>query len=161
MHIHAAGDVTGTAGSAAGCQEQGRLCALAAFDTRFRARPQLVPRVAFTIPEAAAVGAHEHELAARGIDYATGRARVRDLVRAQLSGDRAGLLKLLVRRQDRRVVGVHMLGVGAAELIHIGRTVMAGHLAIEHLAHTPFNTPTLAEAYRVAAAEAVAELDAA
>jgi NAD(P) transhydrogenase len=157
-HIFAAGDVIGAPRLAATAQEQGRLAALSAFGRPQSIRPELHPRALYTIPEVSSVGWREPELTARGIPYVTGVAPYRQLARGELAGDRSGLLKLVVGVADRRLLGVHVFGTSATELVHIGQTVMAAGLPVDYLLETVFNVPTFADGYRVAAADAVSSM---
>ena len=172
-HIFAAGDVTGLAGLAAAAgdvtafptlaassAEQGRAAALAACGVPARSAGAPLAHAIHTIPEIAFAGAGERELAAAGEPYVRGVASYRELARGAIDGDRSGLLALLVSARTRRVLGVHVLGTAAAELIGIGQTAMAGGLPVDYLAGAGFGAPTFADAYRVAALDAAARLDA-
>ena len=150
-HIFAAGDVIGFPSLAATSMEQGRLAALAAFDRPARALPTLLPYGIYTIPELSFAGLGERELTDAGVPYVVGVARYRELSRGDIAGDRSGLLKLLVHADTRRVLGVHIFGTCATELVHIGQTVIAGDLTVDYLVDAVFNVPTFADAYRVAA----------
>jgi len=114
----------------------------------------LLPIGIYTIPEISFVGRTEGELTAEGIPYEIGISRYRELARGQILSDMHGMLKLLVSAADRRLLGVHALGTGATELIHIGQAVMAFDGTIDYLIETVFNYPTLAEGYKVAALDA-------
>jgi NAD(P) transhydrogenase len=157
-HIHAAGDVIGFPSLAATSMEQGRLATLAAFAVPARAIPDLLPYGIYTIPELSYVGRTERELTAGAVPYVVGLARYRELSRGAIAGDRAGMLKLLVGTEDRRLLGVHAFGSAATELIHIGQTVMAGGMSIDYLVDAVFNVPTFADAYKVAALDAANRL---
>jgi NAD(P) transhydrogenase len=156
-HIFAAGDAAGSSGTASAAIEQGRLAALAAFGRPIPPRPAISGAVS-TIPELAFVGSTEQELSSSGIPYVAGVANYRDLVRAEVAGDRAGLLKLLAHADSRRLLGVHILGTAAAELVHIGQAAMAGELTVDYFADAVVNVPTFSAAYREAALDAVARL---
>jgi NAD(P) transhydrogenase len=156
-HVFAAGDVTGASCLAAAAGEQGRRAALAAFDRE--APPALVPYAIHSIPELSSVGAGERALRRAGIPYVAGVARYRELVRAEIAGERSGLLKLLVHAGTRELLGVHVLGTGATELVHVGQAAIAGGLGVDWLAGAVFNVPTFADAYRLAARDAAARLD--
>lgn len=108
----------------------------------------------YSIPEISMVGAHEHELTAKKIPYETGVARYREIARGQILGDDSGLLKLLFHREDHRLLGVHAIGTGATELIHIGQAVLGLSGGLDYFLETVFNYPTLAECYKVAALNA-------
>ena len=104
------------------------------------------------------VGAPEHVLTERKIPYETGVARYREIARGQILGDETGLVKLLFHRESRRLLGVHAIGTGAAELIHIGQAVLALNGGLDYFLNTVFNYPTLAECYKVAALNALNKL---
>ena len=98
--------------------------------------------------------APEHELTEQKVPYATGVARYREIARGQIPGDDSGLLKILIHREDRRLLGVHAIGTGATELIRIGKAVLGLGGGLDYLLETVFNYPTLAERYRVVALDA-------
>ena len=108
----------------------------------------------YAIPEISMVGQTEQELTRDRVPYETGIARYREIARGQILGDDSGLLKLLFHREDRRLLGVHAIGTGATELIHIGQAVMALGGGIDYFIQNVFNYPTLAECYKVAALDA-------
>ena len=112
----------------------------------------------YAIPEISMVGATEHKLTAKHIPYETGIARYKEIARGQILGDDSGLLKLLFHREDHRLLGVHVIGTGATELIHIGQAVLALGAGLEYFLTTVFNYPTLAECYKVAALNAFNKL---
>jgi NAD(P) transhydrogenase len=154
-HIFAVGDCSGGAGLAATAMEQGRLAVLRAFDQPVTELPLLIPSGVYAIPELAMVGATEEELTDKAVPYVAGIARWSELARGVITGDRDGLLKLLVSAEDRRLLGVHVLGTGATELVHIGQAVMAsGAGGLDFLVTAVFNYPTFAESYKVAALDA-------
>jgi NAD(P) transhydrogenase len=152
-HIFAVGDVAG-GGLAATAMEQGRIAALRAFDEPVHELPELVPTGIYAIPEVATVGRSEEELTDAAIPYVVGIARWSELARGLMSGDEDGMLKLLVSPTDRRLLGVHVLGTGATDLVHIGQAVMGGGAGIDFLVTAVFNYPTFAESYKVAASSA-------
>jgi NAD(P) transhydrogenase len=152
-HIFAVGDVAG-GGLAATAMEQGRIAALHAFGEPVEQLPELVPTGVYAIPEIGMVGRTEEELTDAAIPYVTGVARWRELARGLMSGDEDGMLKLLVSPQDRRVLGVHVIGTAATDLVHIGQAVMGGGAGIDFLVTAVFNYPTFAESYKVAALDA-------
>ena len=115
---------------------------------------ELLPFGIYTIPEISFVGKTEEELTEAGVPYEIGVSRYRELARGQILGDSYGMLKLLVGTADRRVLGVHVLGTGATELVHIGQAVMAFDGMVDYLVDSVFNYPTLAEGYKVAALDA-------
>jgi NAD(P) transhydrogenase len=108
----------------------------------------------YAIPEVSMVGAPEHVLTEQKIPYETGVARYREIARGQILGDDSGLVKLLFHREDRRLLGAHAIGTGAAELIHIGQAVLGLNGGLDYFLNTVFNYPTLAECYKVAALNA-------
>ena len=115
---------------------------------------ELLPIGIYSIPEISFVGKTEEELTEAGVPYEVGISRYRELARGQILGDSHGLLKLLVSLDDRTLLGVHVLGTGATELIHIGQVAMGNGATVDYLVGTVFNYPTLAEAYKVAALDA-------
>ncbi len=153
-HIFAVGDCAG-GGLAATAMEQGRIAALHAFEQPVAQLPELIPTGVYAIPELASVGRSEEQLTDAAVHYVVGIARWSELARGVMSGDRDGLLKLLVSPEDRRVLGVHVLGTGATDLVHIGQAVMAaGPGGLDFLVTAVFNYPTFAESYKVAALDA-------
>jgi NAD(P) transhydrogenase len=153
-HIYAVGDVIGFPALAATSMEQGRLAAHHACDEPTRAMQQLrqlQPIGIYTIPEISFVGRTEDELTAQRIPFEVGISRYRELARGQIIGDSYGMLKLLVSPEDHSLLGVHVFGTGATELVHIGQTVMGCGGTIDYLVDAVFNYPTLAGSYKVAA----------
>jgi NAD(P) transhydrogenase len=158
-HIHAAGDVIGFPSLAATSMEQGRLAALNAFDRQATTLGALLPYGIYTIPEISFVGPTERELTDSAVPYVVGAGRYRELARGEIAGDRTGLLKLLVHATTRKVLGVHIFGTSATELVHVGQTVMAGELTVDYLVDAVFNVPTFCDAYKVAALDAANRLN--
>jgi NAD(P) transhydrogenase len=154
-HIFAVGDCSGGFGLAATAMEQGRLAALHAFNRPVSTMPELLPTGVYAIPEIAMVGRTEEDLTESNVPYVTGIARWSELARGLMTGDEDGMLKLLVSTEDRALLGVHVLGTGAADLVHIGQAVMGGGGGVDFLVSAVFNYPTFAEAYKVAALDAV------
>jgi NAD(P) transhydrogenase len=154
-HIYAAGDVIGFPALAATSMEQGRLASSHMFGVYTESTSPLYPLGIYTIPEISLVGQTEGQLTAAGVPYEVGIARYREIARGQLIADPHGLLKLLFHPVSRRVLGVHAIGTGATELIHIGQTVMAAGMAIDYFLESVFNYPTLAECYKVAALDGI------
>jgi NAD(P) transhydrogenase len=150
-HIYAAGDVIGFPALAATSMEQGRLAAGHMFHQMTEAVSPLFPYGIYTIPEISMVGQTEQSLTQSNTPYEVGIARYREIARGQLIADPHGQLKLLFHPDSRRLLGVHAIGTGATELIHIGQTVMAAGLPIDYFVEAIFNYPTLAECYKVAA----------
>jgi NAD(P) transhydrogenase len=154
-HIYAVGDVIGFPALASTSMEQGRLAAHHACDEPVRGMPQLQPIGIYTIPEISFIGRTEDELTRERVPFEVGIARYRELARGQIIGDSYGMLKLLVSPDDRRLLGVHVFGTGATELVHIGQAVMGCEGTVDYLVDTVFNYPTLAESYKVAALDAM------
>ncbi len=154
-HVFAVGDVIGFPALAATSMEQGRLAAYAAFGESTSTLGQLLPIGVYTIPEISYVGKSEAELTDASIPYEVGISRYRELARGQILGDSYGMLKLLVSLEDRRLLGVHVFGTNATEIVHIGQAVMGNGGTVDYLVDAVFNYPTLAEAYKVAALDAV------
>jgi len=154
-HIYAVGDVIGFPSLASTSMEQGRLATCHAFGLEFHSHPQLFPYGIYTIPEISMVGRNEVELTNENIPFEVGIARYREIARGQLIGDTTGLLKLIFHQETRRLLGVHIIGEGATELIHIGQAVMAFEGTIDYFVNNVFNYPTLAECYKVAALDGV------
>ena len=152
-HIFAVGDVAG-GGLAATAMEQGRIATLHAFGESVQTLPELVPTGVYAIPEIAMVGRTEEQLTDEAVPYVTGVARWSELARGLMSGDEDGMLKLLVSTEDRKLLGVHVIGTGATDLVHIGQAVMGGASTIDFLVTAVFNYPTFAESYKVAALDA-------
>ncbi len=150
-HIYAVGDVIGFPALASTAMEQGRLAACHAFGAPTNSVPELFPLGIYAIPEVSMVGKTEAQLTDAGIPYEAGIAEYRELARGQLLGDEDGLLKLLIHQDTHEILGVHAIGSGATELIHIGQAVMAFKGTVEFFINNVFNYPTLAEAYKVAA----------
>jgi NAD(P) transhydrogenase len=153
-HVWAAGDVIGYPNLAATSAEQGRLASCAAFGEEAKPMAPHFPVGIYSIPEISMVGAQEHELTAQKIPYETGVARYREIARGQILGDDSGLVKLLFHRNDHRLLGVHAIGTGATELIHIGQAILRLGGGLDYFVNTVFNYPTLAECYKVAALNA-------
>ncbi len=154
-HIYAAGDVIGFPALASVSMEQGRQAgAHASNGVAKQAATAIFPFGIYAVPEMSVVGRTEEELRAAGIPYETGTARFRETSRGQILGLREGLLKLLVHLEDKRLLGVHIVGEGATELIHIGQAVLAHDGTLDFFIDAVFNYPTLAETYKIAALDA-------
>ena len=154
-HIYAVGDVIGFPALASTSMEQGRLAAYHACEEPVHAMHELQPIGIYTIPEISFVGRTEDELTDQLIPFEVGISRYRELARGQITGDSHGMLKLLVAPGDRTLLGVHVFGTGATELVHIGQAVMGCGGTIDYLVDAVFNYPTLAESYKVAALDAM------
>ena len=153
-HIFAAGDVVGYPSLAATSSEQGRLAACHALGLPAKAMADNFPVGIYAIPEISMTGPPEHELTKQRVPYEVGLARYREIARGQILGDDTGLLKLIFHRDDRRLLGVHIIGTSATELLHIGQAVLALGGGLDYFLDTVFNYPTLAECYKVAALNA-------
>ena len=159
-HIFAAGDVVGAPALAATGMEQARLAACAAFDIRQKeSAAPVLPTGIYTIPEASMAGETEEALKEKNIPYVVGRARYADNPRGQIIGDQHGLLKLLFRREDMRLLGVHVVGEQATEVIHIGLIAMLAGVGASVFNRACFNYPTLGELYKMATYEAILRRD--
>ncbi|MGH7818385.1 MAG: Si-specific NAD(P)(+) transhydrogenase, partial [Candidatus Binatia bacterium] len=157
-HIYAAGDVIGFPSLASSSMEQGRLASCHMFGLACDSRPDLFPYGIYTIPEISMVGKTEAELTEAKIPYEFGVAKYDELARAQMIGDDTGLLKLLFDPDTKKLLGVHIIGERAAEILHIGQAVFSMGGTIEYFRDTVFNYPTLAEAYKVAALDGLNKL---
>jgi NAD(P) transhydrogenase len=154
-HIFAVGDVAGPPGLAATGMEQGRIATLAAFGEPVHHLPELVPIGIYSIPEISYVGRTEEQLTEEAVPYVAGVAWWRELAKAMMIGEDDGLLKILVSPEDRRLLGVHVIGAGATDLVHIGQALMDREAGLDFLVSAVFNYPTLAEAYKVAGLDAL------
>ena len=154
-HIFAVGDVIGFPSLASTAMEQGRLAICHALGLSHRSVPDHFPYGIFTIPEISTVGKTEDELTDDEVPYEVGKGPYREIARGQIIGDESGLLKLIFSLDDRRLLGVHIIGQGASELIHIGQAVLTFGGDIEYFVNTVFNYPTLAEAYKAAAFDGI------
>jgi Pyruvate/2-oxoglutarate dehydrogenase complex, dihydrolipoamide dehydrogenase (E3) component, and related enzymes len=159
-NIYAVGDVIGFPSLASTSMEQGRLAACDAFNVEAKSMPHLFPYGIYTIPEISTVGKTEEELTHDGVPYEVGKARYREIARGQIIGDSVGLLKLIFKSDTQELLGVHIIGEGASELVHIGQAVLAFGGKIEYFVNTVFNYPTLAECYKTAAFDGINRLGA-
>ena len=150
-HIYAMGDVIGFPALASTAMEQGRLAVCHAYGVPVHTLPEVYPFGIYAIPEISMVGKTEEQLTQAGIPYEAGVALYKEVARGQLLGDDTGMLKLLIHQEDHTLLGIHAIGTGATELIHIGQAVMALKGKVDYFIHNVFNFPTLAEAYKVAA----------
>ncbi|MCH9641037.1 MAG: Si-specific NAD(P)(+) transhydrogenase [Actinomycetia bacterium] len=157
-HIYAVGDVIGFPALAATSMDQGRLAAYHAFGEPCKGMTDLQPIGIYSIPEVSYVGATEVELTRESVPYEVGVSRYRELARGQIAGDSYGMLKLLVSTEDLRILGVHIFGTNATEMVHIGQAVMGCDGTVEYLVDVVFNYPTFSEAYKVAALEVMNKL---
>lgn len=155
-HIYAAGDVVGPPALAATALEQGRRAVRHGLGLEISRAGEFVPTGIYTLPEIGCVGWTEEEARAKHGDVLVGRARFEELARAQINGQPDGLLKLVATREGL-LLGAHAVGEGATELVHMAQMALVGRLTLDAFVDNVFNFPTLAEAYRVAAIDAVAQ----
>jgi NAD(P) transhydrogenase len=157
-HVYAVGDVIGFPSLASTSMEQGRIAACHAFGVEARSVPALFPYGIYAIPEISMVGRTEEELTDAGVPYEVGKAHYREIARGQIIGDSTGLLKLIFHLETHALLGVHIIGEGASELVHIGQAVLSFNGPIEYFVNTVFNYPTLAECYKTAAFDGINRL---
>lgn len=157
-HVYAAGDCIGFPSLASTSMEQGRIASLHMFGKPQEMARELLPYGIYTIPEISTIGRNEQELTQAKVPYEFGVARYEELAKAQMIGDRIGLLKILFDPKSLKVLGVHAIGENAAEIIHIGQAVVALGGTVTYFRDTVFNYPTLAEAYKVAALDGLNKL---
>lgn len=153
-HIFAAGDVIGFPSLASTSMEQGRIAACRAFDQDAPDAPAFFPYGIYAVPEISTIGMTEDEVRMRGEPYECGIARFRETSRGQIMGLSSGFMKMIFNLENRRLLGVHIVGEGATELIHIGQAVLNLGGTIDYFVENTFNYPTLAEAYKIAALDA-------
>ncbi len=157
--VLAAGDVIGFPALASASMEQGRVAICKAFGFEYKqAVAEIVPYGIYTIPEVSAVGETVETARVKGMDVVVGRALYRNNARGQITGDVEGITKLVVERGTRRIVGVHVIGERATELVHIGQTALHCEASVDLFIEMVFNYPTLAESYKYAAYECLAAL---
>ena len=157
-HIYAAGDVIGFPALAATSGEQGRLAACHMFGHPAEPMGNHFPVGIYAIPELSMVGATEEQLTRDKVPYETGIARYKEISRGQIRGDDAGMFKMIFHRDTGRLLGVHCIGSGATELVHVGQAVLALGGGLDYFLTTVFNYPTLAECYKVASYNAANKL---
>jgi NAD(P) transhydrogenase len=150
-HISAVGDVIGFPSLASVSMEQGRIAAARACGLPVQSNPATYPYGIYTIPEISFIGKNEEQLTDEDVPYEVGVAYYREIARGQIRGDTTGRLKLIFHRETRELLGVHIIGEGAAELLHIGQAVMVFKGKVDYFVETVFNYPTLAECYKAAA----------
>jgi NAD(P) transhydrogenase len=153
-HIYAAGDAIGFPSLASTSMEQGRIAACHAFDIPMPPAPEFFPYGIYAVPEISTVGMSEEEVRRRGISYECGIARFRETSRGHIMGLSSGMMKMIFSLKTRRLLGVHIVGEGATELVHIGQAVLNLHGTLDYFIENTFNYPTLAEAYKIAALDA-------
>jgi len=156
--IYAVGDVIGFPALASTSMEQGRIAVCDAFGVKACSVPARFPYGIYAVPEISMVGKTEQELTEAGVAYEIGKARYREIARGQILGDSTGLLKLIFHAETRKLLGVHIIGEGASELIHIGQAVLSFDGPVDYFIDTVFNYPTLAECYKVAAFDGINRL---
>jgi NAD(P) transhydrogenase len=154
-HIYAAGDVIGFPALASTSMEQARRAVGHALDTKVSVLSPLLPNGIYTIPEVSMVGETEESLKKEGVAYVVGRSRYEQNARGQIIGDKDGFLKLLFRRDTMKLVGVHVMGELATEIVHIGLMAMLTESTAELFVEACFNVPTLGMLYKTAALDAV------
>jgi len=157
-HVYAVGDVIGAPALAATSQEQGRCAVRHAFGLNNNRIGDLLPIGIYTIPEISMVGQTEIELREQYIPYEVGIGMYADTARGKILGDSSGKLKLLFNSENRKLLGVHIIGEGASELVHIGQIGLAMGTELDYFVDNVFNYPTLAECYRIAALDALNKL---
>lgn len=159
-HIYAAGDVIGNPSLASTAMAQGRIAVYHAFGLKQTAHfPSLLPSGLYTIPECSSAGQSEEQLNEADIPYVAGRASYANNARGQIIGDTEGSLKLLFHRDTKKLLGVHVIGEGATEIVHIGLTVMVMNGGVDVFIDTCYNYPTISEVYKYACYDALAKLD--
>ena len=157
-HIYAAGDVIGYPSLAATSSEQGRLAALHMFGEETAPLGDRFPIGIYSIPEISMMGETEEALTAKKVPYETGIARYNETARGQILGDHSGMFKMIFHRDTEKLLGVHCIGSGATELVHIGQAVMLLGGGLDYFINSVFNYPTLAECYKIAALNAYNEI---
>ena len=150
-HIFAVGDVIGFPSLGSVSMEQGRIAAATAAGVKIHSNPAHYPYGIYTIPEISFIGQTEDQLTDAGVPYEIGIAYFREIARGQIRGDTTGRLKLIFSPDTKELLGVHIIGEGASELLHIGQAVLALKGTVEYFVDTVFNYPTLAECYKAAA----------
>ncbi len=153
-HIYAAGDVIGFPSLASTSMEQGRIAACHAFGLPLPPAPAYFPYGIYAVPEISTVGMSEQEVRDKKINYECGIARLRETSRGHIMGLEQGMMKMIFSNKTRKLLGVHIIGEGATELIHIGQAVLNLKGTIDYFIENTFNYPTLAEAYKIAALDA-------
>jgi NAD(P) transhydrogenase len=157
-HIYAAGDVIGFPSLASVSMEQGRVAAARALGLDLHSNPGTYPYGIYTIPEISFIGRTEEQLTDEDVPYEVGLAYYREIARGQIRGDTTGRLKIIFHRETRALLGIHIIGEGAAELIHIGQAVLTLGGTVDYFVDTVFNYPTLAECYKAAAFNGINKL---
>ena len=153
-HVYAAGDAIGFPSLASTSMEQGRIAACHAFGEPAHKPPEFFPYGIYSVPEISTVGLTEEEVREKGIPYECGVARFRETSRGHIMGLNAGMMKMIFSIKTRRLLGVHIVGEGATELVHIGQAVLNLKGTVDYFIENTFNYPTLAEAYKIAGLDA-------
>lgn len=157
-HIYAVGDLIGRPALASTGMEQGRAAVLHAFANKTHVMPEHLPMAIYAIPEISWVGKTEKEAKRDGLNYVVGRGNFKESARGQIIGDTIGLVKLIVDAESHKLIGVHIAGEHASELIHTGQLLMRFNGTVHDLASNVFNYPTLAECYKLAALDCLEKL---
>jgi NAD(P) transhydrogenase len=157
-HIFAVGDVIGFPSLASVSMEQGRLATAHAFQTPVVSCPENYPYGIYTIPEISFIGKTEEQLTEEDVPFEVGLAYYREIARGQIRGDTTGRLKIIFHRETRELLGIHIIGEGASELLHIGQAVLILKGTIDYFVNTVFNYPSLAECYKAAAFNGINKL---
>jgi NAD(P) transhydrogenase len=161
-NVYAAGDVIGFPALASTSMEQARLAMVHAFDLQYKkALAGVLPYGIYTIPEVSMAGETEESLTRKGVDYLVGRATYQQNARGQIVGDPEGMLKLVFAQHDMKLLGVHVIGEQATELVHVGLTAILAGATNDLFIQTCYNYPTLAEMYKYATYDAMGKRDAA
>ncbi|MBL7003279.1 MAG: Si-specific NAD(P)(+) transhydrogenase [Gammaproteobacteria bacterium] len=150
-HIYAAGDIIGFPSLASTSMEQGRKAACHAFNHKCTHQLDIFPYGIYSVPEISMVGLSEEDCKSKNIPYDIGVASFREIARGQIMGLREGKLKIIFDLKEHKILGIHIVGEGATELVHIGQAVMAFGGTLDYFIDAVFNYPTLAEAYKIAA----------
>ncbi len=157
-HIYAAGDVIGGPSLASTSMEQARLAMVHAFNLKYRSDlAAILPYGIYTIPECSMAGQTEEQLTAAKVPYVAGKATYAANARGQIIGDRKGFLKLLFKEDDMKLLGVHVIGEQATELVHVGLTALLLNAGADLFINTCYNYPTLTEVYKYAAYAALGQ----
>jgi NAD(P) transhydrogenase len=157
-NIYAVGDVIGFPSLASVSMEQGRIAAARALGLKVQSNPATYPYGIYTIPEISFIGKTEEQLTDDDVPYEVGVAYYRETARGQIRGDTTGRLKIIFHRESRELLGVHIIGEGASELLHIGQAVLILKGTVDYFVETVFNYPTLAECYKQAAFNGINKL---
>ncbi|HIC61088.1 MAG TPA: Si-specific NAD(P)(+) transhydrogenase, partial [Rhodospirillales bacterium] len=157
-HIYAAGDVIGFPALASTAMEQARIAMVHAFNLKYKTElATILPYGIYTIPECSMAGKTEEELQSGNVPYVAGRARYNANARGQIIGDEEGFLKLLYNKKDMKLLGVHVIGESASELVHVGLTAILLGADADLFIHTCYNYPTLTELYKYATYDALGQ----